>query len=206
MPPVPEQVTKRWAELGIHDDPIRFRQPLWRQRLLAIVTGSIRCADRLVKAKLISDAECIDCPPEVETADHLLWGCPRWHHIRMPYVHAIMEYIARVGRTSAARAQELRDMLRLPCFRNCGVVLGDRYLDSTHDAPPEQVPEFTAAQTEFGDLEPRYQDGLQWEDGKVLAFTDGSTIHPEDLRRARSAWAVYFAPSHPLEHCGARVH
>ncbi len=196
-PPVPDQMQQRWIELGADDDPARFRQPVWRQRLFAIVTGSIRCADRLFKAKIVPDPTCMYCPPEIETADHLLWQCPRWHHIRMPYINAMREYITHVARQSAARAQELRDMMRLPCFRNCGVIPGDHYLDSKHDAPPEQVPEFAAPRPPFEELTPRQQSDLQWEDGKVLAFVDGSTIYPEDLRRARSAWAVYFAPSHP---------
>jgi hypothetical protein len=68
---------------------------------------------------------------------------------------------------------------------------------------PPCSPSFATRNSDLHDLDEQYDTNLQRDAcGRVVAFTDGSAIFPEDPRRRRAAWGVYYAPSHPWNQDG----
>ena len=56
--------------------------PLDKQCMQYILTGSVDHASRLCKAGCLTDPTCPFCMSSPETAEHIFWECPRWQHIR----------------------------------------------------------------------------------------------------------------------------
>ena len=58
------------------------RNPLDKQCMQYILTGSVDHASRLCKGGYLTDPTCPFCMSSPETAEHIFWECPRWQHIR----------------------------------------------------------------------------------------------------------------------------
>ncbi len=191
------------AHIELKDDPWRYsKEPSWRQRLAAILAGSLRGYDRLEAAGLCEGRQCHLCQHTDGDLEHLVWDCPIFAEARAPYLDAINAYVADLEKRDHVRAAWLKELLAKPCVRNCGLFPDDQVLHSIQNQPrcdhegfccrdqPQELQD--RAQRE----EPRYRDG------KILVFIDGSAFHPTDPRRTRAGWGVHVARGHPLNACG----
>ncbi len=180
------------------------KDTIQNQRLQAILAGSLRAPDRLFRAKLIDNPRCKFCPCQLATLDHTTWDCPFWNETRRPYMdllHAYRDYLVKAG--SAARVAAFDALLKLPCVRNCGITPEAEYFKEGGAPIPQQRVRFAMKNDPEHQLHPQQRDSLQRDDsGRILAYTDGSAVHPADPRRRRASWAVHYAKEHPWNLAG----
>ncbi len=190
-----------WEAAGADTDFTRFnKEEVDNQRLQAIIAGSVRAPDRLFKAGLVRTPSCPFCGCEKADLRHMMWTCTAWDTVRQPFLKLINEYRAYVTgkRAGQQRAAELDRLLGLPCVANCGVVPEAEYFKRGGAPIPPMAPRFLVRNSSAEDLTPSQLDRLRRdEQGRVMVFTDGSAIHPQDRRRRRAAWATFYAPDHP---------
>ncbi len=190
-----------WEECGIGTDHGRFhKDDICNQRMQAIIAGSIRAPDRLFKAGLVASPRCPFCHCERADTKHMLWQCRAWEAMRAPYLDLLRAYKNKIVHEHGGqrRVQELDRILALPCVINCGVIPESEYFKCGGPPIPGPRPSFLRSNSPIEDLTPREQDALQRDgSGRVVAFTDGSAIHPTEERRRRAAWGVFYAPDHP---------
>ena len=173
---------------------INFKEDLnKRQRLESIMAGSIRPAARLKKSKLVESEKCPWCQCEKETQEHVFWECPEFRETRKKFVDAIELVICEYG----PGAHELKELIKLPCFRNCGIANEDEFLRQECSNVEISEPDYEELPSLEGISKKLRTDEL-WGDGWLRIFTDGSVLHPEDWRIARGVAGVYFGRNHPF--------
>ena len=117
--------------------------------------------------------------------------CPKYAHLRDPYIQAIHSWIAKVERIAPYRATRLRYLLTLPCLRSCGIVPDDLGLDEAHaELPTEQ-------HYDLFHSHPFDASNCWYEGGYIRCFTDGSCLYPRHFLLARAGYSVFFGPNHP---------
>ncbi len=195
-----------WGKAGTASDLAKYRhEDIPRQRLQAVIVGSLRAHDRLHKAGLVKGSACKWCPCAEATLQHLVWDCPRWAEARAPFIKLINLYRDKlVGHAGGASRVQAFDRIRQShCLRNCGVV--PRADDFRKGGPkiPERSPNFGRLNAAIDELTPRQREQLQMDaEGRVVTYTDGSAIYPTEPRRRRASWAVRYAVEHPWNASG----
>ncbi len=196
-----KQYEELWADAGVDRNLGKYRyEEIDRQRLQAVIAGSLRGPDRLHKAGLVKDPSCPFCRKPRANLQHLIWECSAWEAVRSPYIQLIRNYCDKISplHGGQARVDEINRLMALPCVRNCGVLPEASYFKEGGPPIPPQRRGFARQNGGEGELTNREKDALQRdEEGRIVAFTDGSAIHPTDRRRRRAAWAAFFAPDHP---------
>ena len=66
--------------------------PLCKQTLRYILTGTIDHASRLYQSMLVSTPTCPFCLQSNETAQHIFWECDSWKFIRIQYPNLMRLY------------------------------------------------------------------------------------------------------------------
>ena len=98
--------------------------------------------------------------------------------------------------------------MQLPCFRNCGIMIGDDAIKKAHGELPVTDPYDDAhlktnVVKQDGDqnyIDQNLVDSFDWElDGeiwRIMVYTDGSAFDPTCKYMARAGWGVYYSPGH----------
>ncbi len=197
---------KIWEEVGMTPDYAKYEsEEIANQRLQAVMAGSLRAPNRLHKARLVPSPSCPFCECADADLSHMLWTCPMWRELREPHLELLRRYHDRIAgeRGGPQRCEELKRLLTLPCVFNCGIVPEADYFKRGGAPIPPCIPSFAVANTNLHDLDDQHSASLQRDtSGRAVAFTDGSAIFPEDPRRRRAAWGVYYAPNHPWNRDG----
>ena len=171
--------------------------PIHNQRVQSIIAGCPRAPDRLFEAGLADSRECKHCGKEDAGLIHTIWQCPAWKEIRDPYVGAINDYIDKNSPTEDDRKQHAAELLSTPCVMHCGVLPESDYFIKGGPPLPQKSPKQDQPNAALETLEAWQQRTITRDtEGRVEAFTDGTACCPEDWRRRRAAWAVYYAPEH----------
>ncbi len=195
-----------WSEAGLDPGCNKYyKDEVDRQRLQAVIAGSIRAQDRLHKAGLARSLVCSFCAHQFADLQHIIWCCPSWEAARAPYLKLIEALRARISEepNGSARCEEITRLLNLPCVRNCGVMPESPYFKNGGPPLPHRSQKWLIRNSDYGDLTPREQDYLHRDaEGRVTVYTDGSAVHPTDRRRRRAAWGVFHAPGHPWNASG----
>ncbi len=191
------------AQFELRDDPRRYsKEPSWRQRVAAILAGSLRGYDRLEAAGLCEGRHCHLCQHTDGDLEHLAWDCPIFAEARAPYLDAINAYVANVEKDDRVRAAWLKELLTKPCVRNCGLFPDDQVLHSAQNQPRCDPGGFCQRDQPHEEHDPAQRGEPRYRDDKILVFIDGSAFHPTDPRRTRAGWGVYVAQGHPLNASG----
>jgi exonuclease III len=187
-----------WAKLGDQVDLVKYaNDPIWRQRLQAVISGSMRAPNRLHKAGLKEDARCPFCPAERATLDHLIWECDTWKDERAPFLDLLHNYREKHCLQDPRRNEEFTRLLSLPCVRNCGILPESTYFKNGGAKLPSQACRFAQLNTPIDRLSVHDRNILQYDSaGRVKIYTDGSATHPGDRRRRRAAWACFAGQGH----------
>ncbi len=197
---------KIWGESGADRDLDKYRaDPIHAQRLQAVIAGSLRAYDRLHRAGLLDSEACKWCQCMRGTLQHLVWECPRWAEQRDPFLKLLALYRQQLVEkgVDASRIQAYDELLTLQCIRNCGVAPESDYFCRGGAPIPARPMAFGARNSGEDALNPRQREELQRDNfGRVIAYTDGSAINPNDPRRRRATWAVRFAFEHPWNASG----
>ncbi len=196
-----ERLKDIWDAVGADPDYTRYTiEEVDNQRLQAIIAGSVRAPDRLHKAGLVRTPSCPFCGCEKADLRHMMWTCSAWDTVRQPFLELIDKYRARVAgeRGGPQRVAELERLIGLPCVANCGVIPESEYFKRGGAPIPPMAPRFLTRNSNLGDLTPSQLDRLRRdEQGRIVVFTDGSAVYPQDRRRRRAAWGTCYAPDHP---------
>ena len=189
---------KALKKAGLAIDTNRFaKDPITNQRLQSVIVGSLRGPDRLLEAGLIECSKCKYCEEEKATLEHLVWECPHWNDTRAPFFQALQNYVDDNMDGDEGRQQRLLHIARLPCYRNCGVVLESDYFRNGGAKKPAAQQDSEVRNVFLQDLSDRQQHSLTRDDeGRIVAYTDGAACNLEDHRRRRASWGVYYAFEH----------
>ncbi len=189
-----------WVASGMDPECGKYKNDeIWNQRLQATITGAHRAPDRLFNANLISSPACAYCPCPRATLQHVVWECPKWAEKRASYLEALNAYGRKLEAHDGERARQWRDLLQLQCVRNCGVVPEAEYFIKGGSQIPIMCSSYGKPNVNVEDLPPRVQAGMVRDaEGRLCAFTDGTAVCPQDPRRRRAAWAVFYTPDCPL--------
>ena len=80
------QHQRAFEAAGIDIDDLGLEQyakdPMKKQRVMALITGSLRCQVRLCKASEIEHTHCHKCREQHSDLEHLLCDCPHWDRVR----------------------------------------------------------------------------------------------------------------------------
>ena len=127
----------------------------------------------------------------------MLWLCPKWEKQRRPYVEALANYIEKVGQTSEERKQYITETMKLPCVHKCGVIPeADYFTQGGAPIPTKKAPEALANRREE-DIPQQAKEWAHYDDqDRIVAYTDGAAMHPDDRRRRRAAWGVFYSHDH----------
>ena len=132
-----------------------------------------------------------------------MWECQKWAHLRKLVFEAINAYVNQVTPNDLQRQQRIVDMCQKPYVANCGVMLETRHFREECATLSEQCHQFHLEDEPRHRLSERQRAQLEQDDeGRVMAFTDGTACHPDDRRRRRAAWGTYYADDHPWNRCG----
>ncbi len=92
-----KHLPKSIAHIDLKDDANRYaRDPIWRQRVAAVLAGSLRGYDRLEAAGLCSGRHCHLRHHLDDDLEHLTWDCPMFAEVQAPYLGAVNASIATV--------------------------------------------------------------------------------------------------------------
>ena len=83
-------------------------------------------------------------------------------------------------------------MLETKYFQEGGASLPTQ----SHQLHAQNEPQHRLSERQRGQLE-------HDEEGRIMAYTDGTACHPDNKRRRRGAWGTYYADDHPWNRCGA---
>ncbi len=199
----PQPLPKCLENVAFPDDPKQCcKDPVWRQRLDAVLSGSVRAFDRLDKAGLCEGAHCHLCGCPRGDTDHVMWECPLFAEARAPYLDALRTYRQFVAERSQNRATWITELLKKPCVRNCGVLPEDPVLHSGLNMPTEQEGSLGKPVTPEHQLSPEHRDSHRHRDGRIVVAVDGSASDPDDWRRTRAGWSVFVSEGHPWNSSG----
>ncbi len=177
-------------------DGVNFKNdPLWKQRLMAVITGANRSHERLHKANLVDRPDCPLCGHAKCTIEHVHWDCPHFRDERQRYLDAFEKY-KRKWAEKPERVQAIDEVMKKPCFRNCGIVPEDPWFHRDRRGQYIRGCFEVTHQVHRDLLTENQRGGEVWENQRVLAFTDGAAMNPRDARRSRAGWAVYYGPDH----------
>ena len=122
------------------------------------------------------------------------FGSAHTDDVHTVHLDEIYKVVAKAGKRSRAEAKRLREMLKTPCFRHCGITVGDKKLmqslnhlqnDSSLGEPPmEGDIIFDGAAQHSTD-----KDGTS----KMVIFTDGSATNTDGIRTAEAGWGVWLS-------------
>ncbi len=184
---------------GIDVDATPYcKDEILNQQLQAVIAGSLRAPSRTYEARLADSAKCKHCPELKATLEHIIWHCPTWSNTRDKYVLAMEKYIEMIEKSDFDRGRRARSIIQLPCFRNCGVAPESQYFIQGGAQTPDDDIGLGERNSDMTDLTNEQKAALGYDqDGRVLAFTDGTAVCPDDPRRRRAAWGIHYAHQHP---------
>ncbi len=132
-----ERCKRIWDDAGAPNDLSKYRDDeIDKQRLQAVMAGSLRAPDRLHKAGLAPSARCPFCGQEDADLQHMMWTCTAWAATRAPFIDLIRRYCDDIASkmNGPQRVEEIKRLIALPCLYNCGIVPGAEYF-KTGGAP-----------------------------------------------------------------------
>ena len=126
-----------------------------------------------------------------------MWQGEKWKDERQPYINAIQAYIEKVAEGDSDRRQRIMDLLAKPCVHNCGVMPETEYFIQGGAKIPMRQPRYCQQNVSLIRLNDRQTETLDKDDqGRIIAYTDGTACNLEDHRRRRAAWGVFYARDH----------
>ena len=161
--------------------------------------GSIRPPHRLKYTIHTDNDKCNhpQCKGTTADTEHIFWHCEKWGHVRKPYLHQLELYKASIH-SQGDREQAVDELLCLPCFRQCGICLGDeRMLRTTYGISDEYIQNISRNTT----APPGASYKQIHEQQYLRAYTDGSCTDGTRRERARAGWGVYYADNATSNHC-----
>ena len=192
-PRYPESV----KEIVLPDANIDYKSDnLWRERVKALLAGSVRAYDRLTAADLCDGSHCHLCEAAKGDIDHLFWQCPFFDEQRTPFVRAMTEVTEHIKREDPWRGRELDRILDLPCIRRCGIIPDSPFLHSSANLPRQDQGCFVKHSERPSDLTDRDRNGETYRNGKLMVYVDGSAYNPTDRRSVRVGWGVFVGNNH----------
>ena len=157
----------------------------------SILAGSICTNDRLFYMKHSKTQKC-ECGADKETPEHVFWTCPlaKYKAVKEDYMKEIKPLIKDF-------ADQGRNVMESNAFRNAGIINESLPLlyscAAKVDLPPNGP--FEVQQTFY-----EYYDMEWWQWGYRRIFSDGGTEYPDEIRRQRSVFAVFYGFKHVLNH------
>ena len=174
------------------------KDPITNQRLQSIIAGALRAPDRLHEAGILENTNCKFCECQHATLEHVIWECPKWQTDRQRYIEAIVEHVRKTSENNPAKRERLIAHTTLPCWKNCGIIPESDYFIKGGATILKDQHNEESVNTQLNDLtEKQQQDLVRDELNRITAYTDGAACNPEDPRRRRAAWGVFYAHDHP---------
>ena len=202
--PILKKHCQMLKECGVGVDLKELKaDPIQHQRIQSIIAGSLRLYDRLQEAGLVVSKACPHCGAQKGTLRHIVWECEKWAHVRKPVFDAINAYVNEVAPNIPQRQQKIAELCQTPCVSNCGVFPKTRYFKEGGAALPTHCQQFSLQNEPRHRLSERQRSKLEYgEEGRILAFTDGTACHPDGRRRRRVAWGTCYADERPWNRRG----
>ena len=89
------------------------------------------------------------------------------------------------------------DLLAKPCVHNCGVMPESEYFIKGGAKIPTKQPRYCLQNIGLNRLNARQTENLDRDDNeRIVAYTDGTACNPDDQRRRRAAWGVFYSHDH----------
>lgn len=179
--------------------------------LQSVVSGSITTLDRLCAAEMIptDTCECLACLGARAKAEHIFWHCKLYVELRDPYLLQLNHIRQQYASHDNAAYQKLCEYMQLPCFRNCGIMVGGDKIRTAHINLPaideyddaSKMTEVCDRHNDYNSLNDEKITTYGWECTddiwRIVAYTDGSAFDPTCKYMARAGWGVYYAADHP---------
>ena len=89
---------------------------------MSVLTGSIRAADKLCRAKAVDTDICQWCQEGRQTAHHLWWECLHFECARAPFLRKHNDLRDKVHREHPRHLPELDCIIDVAAWRCCGLV------------------------------------------------------------------------------------
>ena len=99
--------------------------------------------------------------------------------------------VEHMGRWSGWARHKLNELIRTPCFRQCGISHWDTAADH-HIHSVQRVEELGATPWDWTGVNPSHKEAERRDDGRLVVFTDGSANNPYHPHSStRGLWGLY---------------